>query len=576
MSVFVPCNGSRGIFLAATTERVIKTTDDFELSRLERRNRILGHLAIGPEQRLYNNDPLAPVFLRLEATELGEVETQIRVEYRGDMSERSDITSREMQDTKELPFYNSFDYLLQGDELIYAETGKRLNQLLGDGVIAAEDDCKDEPEKYGYHLQRAKALAANGPAMVRWRKQNPQHVAIIASLCPPAKEVAPEIAKLGNFKVRREMSSNWILEPTNEGIRVHVFSLDHLTLGGLQAIYDELGIEVEVAGTTLQEVEHIRQLNIASGKAAKDKITSIHDAFLDRAYPYNAPHYQGVKHNHKQEQAYALVAAKPEAEELYMDVVEEVAQSLAAGSMTAGLGNILMELRSAYASVEKLPPALRLGDALSLDEARQFMDYLRRQALSEYIFGDAQAHKEFKQIYDLAGSSTGGSGGVAMAGSYAVNNNIERDGACPNSGSGVANTAEHTDASVAASMGIYGKKEFESKWCPNCLPNPKPGKKVRAWRSGEKIGCYDCGREQDVCTGQITKKGSKLAGEKLKNIVVSALDIITAGWRRAGSEIHLNTWRSKQKVAQTAQEKKQLELVIAREEAQIEQLKQVA
>ncbi len=242
--------------------------------------------------------------------------------------------------------------------------------------------------------------------------------------------------------------------------------------------------------------------------------------------------------------------------------------------MTSGLGKILMELRSAYPSADKLPPALRLGGALSLDEARQLMDYLRRQALSEYIFGDAQAHEQFKQAHDLASSSAGGSGGVATAGSYAVSNNIEREGDCPTSGS--RTSPEHANAAATGSMGIYGKKEFESKWCPNCLPEPKPGKKVRAWRRGDKIGCYDCGREENACTGQITKKGSRLAGEKLKNIVVSTLDIITAGWRRAGAELRLNSWRSKRKSVQNGQEKKQLELVIRQEEAEIEQLKQVA
>ena len=53
------------------------------------------------------------------------------------------------------------------------------------------------------------------------------------------------------------------------------------------------------------------------------------------------------------------------------------------------------------------------------------------------------------------------------------------------------------------------RKVFESKWCPNCLPTPKSGKKVVAWRQGDKIGCKNCGHEVDVCTNKVVKQGKK-------------------------------------------------------------------
>jgi len=52
-------------------------------------------------------------------------------------------------------------------------------------------------------------------------------------------------------------------------------------------------------------------------------------------------------------------------------------------------------------------------------------------------------------------------------------------------------------------------KEFDSEFCPNCLPKPAPGKKVKAWRKGDRLGCKDCGHEVDVCTKRIVHQGKK-------------------------------------------------------------------
>jgi hypothetical protein len=52
-------------------------------------------------------------------------------------------------------------------------------------------------------------------------------------------------------------------------------------------------------------------------------------------------------------------------------------------------------------------------------------------------------------------------------------------------------------------------KEFDSTYCPNCLPKPKPGKKVRAWLRGEEIGCKDCGHVKNICTNRVIHSGRK-------------------------------------------------------------------
>ncbi len=87
--------------------------------------------------------------------------------------------------------------------------------------------------------------------------------------------------------------------------------------------------------------------------------------------------------------------------------------------------------------------------------------------------------------------------------------------------------------------------------------------------------CRGCQQLFDKGMGikDIRHKYDKLPSKAHK---FSALDIIAAAFQRAGVELRLNTWRSKQKSAQNAEGKERLELVIRQEEAEIEQLKQVA
>jgi hypothetical protein len=471
-------------------------------SRLERRNRILGRLALSAETRLLNNDPLAHVFLRLDAPSFAEVEDQVRAEYRGDMSERSDITSGEAEAGKERPFQTTFDYILQGEELIYAETGKRLNELLGDGVMAAEADFEQDQQGYAYHLERAKVLANHGPAIAQWRKGDPEACAVIASLCPPESEISAEVAKKGSFKPGRAMASVWVLEPTQRGVQMSVFSLDQLTLKRLQSIYDQLEVGVEVEGSTLEELGQIRQLNTASGDSAVSEIIKLHDSNLDKESLNQKTHYQGIEVTGSgREEAYEMVRASADAERLYFNAVESVACSLREGKITPTLGRIISELRSAYKSSDQLPAGLRLGRSLTIEQSREFMDYLRCQVLSEHIFGDKTAHVEFQQQNYFRGDY----GGIAAAGSYASAKGISRAGDCPTSTS--IQGEQMSNANVKAALGVFGREEFESKWCPNCLKKPKSGKTVKAWRQGDRIGCGDCGQVQDVCTGRVVKKG---------------------------------------------------------------------
>lgn len=131
--------------------------------------------------------------------------------------------------------------------------------------------------------------------------------------------------------------------------------------------------------------------------------------------------------------------------------------------------------------------------------------------------------------------------------------------------------AEHA-ASTADKTGFESLKRLENKKirCYACKKEIVVSKKDL---NKGKLSCNECGYWLDVCTG---KSGFKEGSKKISKKVFSALDIIAATFLKAGAELRLNSWRTKQKFAQDDKEKKQLELAIEQEEAEIERLGQVA
>lgn len=133
-----------------------------------------------------------------------------------------------------------------------------------------------------------------------------------------------------------------------------------------------------------------------------------------------------------------------------------------------------------------------------------------------------------------------------------------------------SNQAEH--ASTGTKTGLESLKRLENKKI-NCYSCKKDVVVPKKDLDDGKLSCSKCGYWLEVCTGE---SGFKKGFNKIATKVFSALDIITATFQRAGSEVRLRNWLSKQKTVQNSEEKKRLELVIAQEEAEIEQLKQVA
>jgi hypothetical protein len=413
---------------------------DAEFERIVKRERALGRTAIRGELR--NNDGLAHVYLAQGAERFSDVEKQIYTEFITDMGER---TGGEGVEAKH--FYMPFNYVVADNDLI-SDTGVRFRGMVETGLLAARHDAQNDP-RVSYAVARAEVQSRHADMLIDWFHNDSSDFALIPSLCPSENEVPAHIAKLSNFKPERLMASMWLFERTETGIRMHAFSLDNLNLEGLNYIYSVLSINGEVKATTLEQMAQMTELPFENGREAVEMIRSLHDARLD--CEYGGRHYFGIRDNDQSRDANKIAADKPEAYELYKTAVQEVAVSLDAGVVSPGLNSLAEQLRGGFKN--GVPAELQLSQffPITIGQARDFMDYLRRQALPEYIYGNANNHNE-------NGSDDYIFGGIASAGAYAAENGIAHEGACPTSASAAAD-ANSSEAAMSRALNIRQKRE---------------------------------------------------------------------------------------------------------------------
>jgi hypothetical protein len=453
---------------------------------------------------------LADVFLLMEAMDSGgslaDVEDQIDQNYHTDMSERSDGKDEKgNKASHEKQFDFPIDYKVAEDDLYAGKFSFR--QILRDGLEAAQSDALEDKEAT-YALNRAQIQAKHADMILDWYYSDNPHAVRISSLCPTENEVSKHVAKKANFKTDRLMASEWVFERTSDGMRMHAFSQDNLTLENLQEINQKLGISDAVAPSTLKEMDKLVLTPYISGEEFKDAQRKALDEILSRKN--GGKYHYGIKvSEHDIRSSNEMVSAKPKAQELWKKSIQAISESFMEGQVSASLAQIVSELRAGFKD-GAIPIELGLYEShsININQGRNFMEYLRKYAIPQYIFGKNQPSSERE-----TSSYGGGFGGIASAGSQAFSSGISYEGDCPTSNSPSAASPEqgNTKDKMEAALNVYGKKEFRSKWCPNCLPVPKAGKEVKAWRHGDDIGCYDCGRVQSICTGKIIKKGKKPA-----------------------------------------------------------------
>jgi hypothetical protein len=500
----LPSLGYEGIFLE--TARLEKPVLNIEHVKTERRNRLLGRAAIRGEQRLRNNDALAPVFLLLEGKNFEELEPQIYRDYITDMGER--VEKKEFNDY--------FNFSVIEDEII-SDEGVWLRGMLEDGLQAAKDDYAQDPD-YSYALARAERQAKHHSMLVDWYNKDMPHNLLIASLCPPESEVPESIAKLSSFKTNRQMASMWLYERTKSGIRMYAFSLDQLTIDRLQDITDKLGADVRISDTTLEQLSAPINLPMADGGEAVEAIRGIHDKRLDDQSTDGVKHYFGIKGNLPEDRdANRMVAGKPEAYELYKVAVQEVAASLGKNTVTVGLDSLATELKQGFAGSVPSVLKIKAGERISKSHARDFMEYLRTRALSEYIFGNNDEHEQVQ-----GGSSS--YGGIASAGAYAVNNGISHEGACPTSG------AENSAQAQQLGNALQVHKNERRNWIwrkDKCRIDDCPTK-PKTVEVGPGEVCHHCQHlfDKGMKASEITRKYR--AGRKVGRVVGKAANIFEA------------------------------------------------
>lgn len=480
---------------------------DLEDYRSQRRKRLLGNLAVNTTgEGLRSDDALAPVFTLLEHQSFEEAEPQIKIEYVTDMGERA----------KKRYVNKSFDLRVEGNDILYDLTGKSYREMMAGGLKAAKIDA-DNDSRWDYSKHQAEIQAGHIDQLLEWYQSDDKNCVMINSLCPEDEELPATTAELLNFKTDRMMSMNWLFAKTERGLVMHAFSLDGLTLEKVGVLSNQLGIEEKPAATALEQLTRLTKLPFTDGATAVETIRRQHDEKLDQEEPGNAAHYFGTKQNFEAVMdANSFVESRPQAYETYKRAVRGLASSLVTGKVCRELANLSNDLRVGF-ELDNAPGALLLAEnsPLTLDSSRAFMDYLRRQALPHYIY-------EGHNLQRTYGSSEVS---VAYAGAAAVSSGSSYDGACPGAASAGTLAEQHANGELAAAMNVHGRKEFSSRYCPNCLPKPKGNKNVKAWRQGEHIGCSDCGHVVDVCTGNVVKQGKKSAIKK----VVGIFEILFGG-----------------------------------------------
>ncbi|HET6864176.1 MAG TPA: hypothetical protein VFH37_03200 [Candidatus Saccharimonadales bacterium] len=466
--------------------------DELESRRSQRRQRLLGNLAVNTAgEQLRSDDALAPIFALLEHQSFEAAEPQIKIEYTTDMAERA----------KKRHFNKQFDLEVSDDDIYYTQTGQSYREMMAGGLTAARIDANQDP-RWNYAKAQAEIQAGHIDQLLEWYHSEDKNCVLISSLCPDELELPPETARVLNFKTDRAMSVNWLFEKTEEGMSMHAFSLDGLSLEKLTSLSDKLGVKETPASTALEQLARLTKLPFTNGLEAVEAIRRLHDGQLDKDSPGDSTHYFGTKKNFEAAMmdANSFVESRQQAYETYKRAVKGLANSLVSGKVCRELADLSDELKSGFTK-SGAPAVLHLAEGLpiSLQAGRDFMDYLRRQALPHYIY-EGQNLQEAGREREVS---------VAYAGVAAVSSGSSYEGACPSASAAGLSAEQHANGELTAAMKVHGRKEFTSRYCPNCLPKPQANNKVRAWRQGEHIGCRDCGHVVDVCTGNVVRQGKK-------------------------------------------------------------------
>lgn len=368
----------------------------------------------------HNHDSLAHVSqLARDGVLSTDLVTKFKTEFIPDIGERS----------PDMGFYHMFTMRLEDNDIISA-TGVSMKSSIADSVRATEHDVQHDTRR-SYGLLREQVQQQQIDQIVDWAcSQGTIGFYGFASLCPGEGEVTAQVAKINGFKPERQMASLWLYEKSYAGLTMHALSLDHCTPERFQRLLNVCQIEHNVKSSTMEQLGN----PISFTYVDVDDMKLMWQEILE---------HDGLDTKSIENEANSLVDSHPEAFQLYMKFVVDVAASLARASVNKNLSGLLREARKSTGSENSKILTLRRFRRFNENDARDLMDFVRSRMIPHYIYSPHDSKHSEGGVSAVLGSS---GAAASRVGSY--------DGACP------ASTFESqpVELSAMASTGLINRQ----------------------------------------------------------------------------------------------------------------------
>jgi hypothetical protein len=442
-----------------------------------------GRIALIDSIGLHTHDPLAHVLQNIVEGDTAMLEEQMYIDFVTDIAERD----------PDAPFNGQFSFEVQNERIMTAG-GHDLEDMITRGLEASRQVAINNPDRQ-YGVLREESQAAHVADILCWYLSGSEMPLMIASLCPPQSEASDRIAKANGFKTDKQMASMWVYAKSPNGIEMSAFSLDNLDLAGLRSILQQLHIDDAgqlVKSTTLEQLGvPILLPRAEDSQLAANRVIALHDkAFMGTK--------QGRRVLDKAAEANSRVRDRPEVYQLYKTARNEIKSSLLDGKVSNGLRRMSNELSKGVAISGHITKKVSSGHKLSIDDAREFMDYLRSQVIPQYVFGS----------HGIEGESIGYDyGDFAGSGADAVSSGKSYDGACPDGDFGsVKEVGSLQDSGLLFGLSIVSfniEKVSKPNGRGNCTACPE--------KSTTLFGCGFCTGCNKVWCEEYKNKGKMLS-----------------------------------------------------------------
>jgi hypothetical protein len=345
-----------------------------------------------------------------------------------------------------------------------------------------------------------------------------------------------------------------IHQKTGQGELVeHVVTLHNASVDIFNLVHDTLNAAVPDSQTPLELLDNMYAYKPDSRDFAEEYV-SLYDAVLS-------------SQNSGQEYSFGLPKAeKPKAEDdvvairrqtalraVYLDSLKALGDS--GGYVTPKICEINRGLGGEMELLE--------GSTISLALARELLDRSLQSVVATFNRASPEQLASLAANQDKLGAmeSAGHYGGEARS------EGVRYDGACP-SGAGAA-----AGEAAAAAMGHkFNKDPSQCGTCPQCKKEYYVPDKLY---KNKILSCNNCRAAIHFGGGKADQKIiDEYYGNGSKNL--SAFDILSIGFRKAGLEISLNRLAKKQKTSETEFERRHTEKMIQEQYLELETLRQAA